>query len=569
MGNDTSKATVENQQLIMQLQQQILNNQHVPVNNVPYHLKQPMQNSNHFTQYSHQLPQTHNNLHQQIPQSIIQQSTIPRVNSINPNADQNISIPHIIQNKHLLQQIDANPIAKRKLLEKLLVEQRHVMSTQQIQKITNMLNQLPPLQNETLQSPHYAMPQNIGAIETGNMYGTAFHQGTTKQDTNSRALQTTQQFNDAKILSTHYKSEAEAEEAAFKREEQKRRNEFQELQRQRKAQYQAKLLELDKNNIDALKIFQLKPNYTLDELKAAYKKQAMKTHPDKPTGNKEQFQLITQCYMSLLEKYKNRETDKPFNDLRDASKIYIEEQQKSRTRNKYMNNGEKVSSTQVRDTSGPVIAKDRFDVKVFNKIYEQNKLWDSNDDGYDDFMKNEKKEENEPPTEIFGNNFNMNVFNSTFEDYKDKLTAQNGMQIQEYTEPCELVSCSTGFTEIDVFSKKVDDFSKPLPIAGAGSKNELAYTDLKTAYTARGAFIDPSKVEYKTYNSVDELKRDRSNIRYDMTPEQQREFELRKHREIEEEEIRQTRIRERDHVIANSYGKLHEKMLGYRGNAPS
>ena len=34
----------------------------------------------------------------------------------------------------------------------------------------------------------------------------------------------------------------------------------------------------------------------------------MKTHPDKPGGNVEKFQLVTKCYMSLLEKYKNRES---------------------------------------------------------------------------------------------------------------------------------------------------------------------------------------------------------------------------------------------------------------------
>ena len=35
----------------------------------------------------------------------------------------------------------------------------------------------------------------------------------------------------------------------------------------------------------------------------------MKTHPDKPGGNAEQFQLVTKCYMSLLEKYKKRTTE--------------------------------------------------------------------------------------------------------------------------------------------------------------------------------------------------------------------------------------------------------------------
>jgi hypothetical protein len=529
MGNETSKSTIENQQLIMQLQQQILNNQRGPTQ------QQPLPSYNQMQQQPRLQPR--------LP------PRMPNINSINPNAHENISITNILQNKELLHKIDGNPVAKRKLLEKLLNEHRHVMTTHQINKITMLLNNLPPLQNDN-NTPRYTNPQSIGLHHNSASleYGTGFNQGTTPQDLNNRQLQTTQQYNDVTLLKEHYKSEEDAEEAAFKREEKRRHAEFLEKQRQRRTQYQSKLIELDKNNIDALKIFSLKANYTLDELKSAYKKLAMKSHPDKPGGNKEQFQLVTKCYMSLLEKYKNRESDKQFTDLRNGSKAYLEDQSKDGYRAKHMD-------------------KDKFDVKLFNKIYEDNKLWESNDDGYDDFMK--KDNDTDPPVEVFGNKFNINVFNSTFENYKDKATGQNNMQIQQFREPKELVSCGTGFTEIDIYSKKIEDFSKPLPITGIGNKNELAYTDLKTAYTSRGAFIDPSKVEYKTYKSIDELKRDRGNIKYDMTPEQLAEYEHRKQMEMQEEEIRQSRIRERDTVITKTYGKLHERMLGYRANAPS
>ena len=542
MGNDTSKSTIENQQLIMQLQQQILNNQRNQQPNLPnINIQAKQQNPQQHHQNPQHMQPNFNNQYGQSPHSYSNE----------------IPIANILQNKQMLNEIDKNPTAKRKMLEKLLNEQRHIMTTQQIQKISQILNTLPPMQNDTRQQ--YVNPTSLKQNSmyrntneqysqlTNTEYVPSFNHGTTLQDRTNRQLQTTQQYNDAQLLSKHYQSEAEAEEAAFKLEEARRKAAFLDKQHQRRAQYQSKLMELEKHNIDALKLFQLAPNYTLDELKAAYKKMAMKTHPDKPTGNKEQFQIVTKCYMSLLEKYKNRESDKQFTDLRTASKTYIEDQKQSNERSKHMD-------------------KDKFDVKLFNKIYEQNKLWDSNDDGYGDFMKSE--ESPDPPTEVFGNKFNLNIFNTTFENHKDKLSANSQNQIQLYNEPSELVSSATGFTEIDIFAKKVDDFSKPLPVAGVGSKNELAYTDLKTAYTGRGAFIDPSKVEYKTYKSVDELKRDRGNIRFDMTPEQQREYELRKMRDIEAEEHRQSLIRERDNAIATTYGKIHEKMLGYKGKAP-
>ena len=67
--------------------------------------------------------------------------------------------------------------------------------------------------------------------------------------------------------------------------------------------------------------------------------------------------------------------------------------------------------------------------------------------------------------------------------------------------------------------------------------------------------IDPNSVEYKQYNSVDELKRDRSNISYTMTPEQIREQEILKAKEEQKERIRQQRIQQRDMMIGQNYSK--------------
>lgn len=560
MGNDNSKTTIENQQLIMQLQQQLY--QQSLQNQKPQH---PLQPQHPPQQHNTQHPKSHN---QQYPQP-------NRTNPIPNKSDGLNKILSILANKELMMKIEQKPGAKRKLLEKLLNEYRHIMTSNQVLRISQALNSLPPEDNND--TTKYAF-QNVyeNRDNRDDRESLGFNQGTTPRDNTSRQLQTMQQLNTIDALTKHYKTEAEEEEAAFKIEEERRRKDFAERQRQRRLHYQASLTELEKSDIDSLRLFQLQKNYTIDELKVAYKKLAMKTHPDKTGGNAEQFQLVTKCYMSLLEKYKNRESDKSFNDLRSGSKSYIDEQNgvgsggrsgdRSGSSGDRAGNGKTGSNSKLQAIEpGPTVQKDKFDNKLFNKIYEQNKLWESGDDGYGDWLTSNQDDE---APEVFGKKFNINVFNTTFEGHKDKLTAQSGA-IQEFKEPQELVSSSTGFTDIDIFARKVNDFSKPLPIVGSGgsSKADLAYTDLKTAYTSRGAFIDPNKVEYKTYNSIDELKRDRSAVRYDMTPEQMRDYELRKRREIEEEEKRQDVIRQRDNIVANSYTKIHEKMLGYRGNA--
>jgi len=580
MGNDNSKSTIENQQMIMQLQQQLINqqtqHQHQQQNQQQQQNHQqhtPQKNNNNM--YNRQLPvispaELSNNIRNNRPPQQSQQyqqtvSTPEDTNTNNKNGTHKLLA--ILGNKELMDEIDKKPQQKRKLLEKILNEHRHMMTSSQVSRINQQLSTLPPLDNYNNNSlnnrQNYSNINNTNNIDnTNNTTSTThfgFNEGTTAQDNSSRQLQRTEQLNTIDALTKHYKTEGEEEEARFKLEEVRRRTEFIEKQRQRRQHYQASLTDLDKANIDALKLFNLDKHYTLDDLKVSYKKLAMKTHPDKVGGNVEKFQLVTKCYMSLLEKYKNRESDRNFNDLRVGSKNYIEEQKGNNNINKsFLNDNNKNDNNRYNTRK---VEKDHFDSKLFNKIYEDNKLWESGDDGYGDWF---QKEEADEPTEVFGNKFNLNVFNTTFENYKDKSTKDNG-SIQEYKDPQELVSCSTGFTDIDIYSRKINDFSKALPTGN--SKNDLAYTDLKTAYTSKGAFIDPSKVKYKTYNSIDDLKKDRSNVKYDMTPEQMRDYEMKKRRELEEEEKRQELIRQRDNVISSSYTKNHERMLGYRGNA--
>jgi curved DNA-binding protein CbpA len=551
MGNDNSKVTLENQQLLLQLQQQALNNNqnqyhanqqyniqrqsnsNLPVIS-PAELQQRVMHPTYATQ-NHQTNQFHNN---EQPQH---QQHQPR------------TLMDILHNKKLMSEIEKNPQTKRKFLERLLSEHQHIMTSNQVTRIKQMLDGLPPANNNFQPREQLFASVSNTLPSTTSSSAIGWNEGTTSRDPSSRVLERTQQLDSIDALTKHYKTEAEREEAEFKLEEERRRKEFYEKQRQRRSQYQTKLSEFEKNDVDALKVFNLKPNYTLDELKKAFRKQALIYHPDKPTGNDEQFQFITKCFMLLLEKQKNRESDKQFTDLKQGSKAYLEDQTKNYS-----------SNTKV---SSPVIQKDKFDVKLFNKIYEDNKLWDSNDDGHGSWFSSNDVET--PPDELFGRKFNISVFNSAFEEYKERLNPNAGA-IEQYHEPSELVSCNTGFTEIELSAKKVDDFSKPLPITGVGGKGkDLAFTDLKVAYTSRNAFIDPSKVEYKTYKSIDELKRDRGNVRYDMTPEELRVYNMKQMQKQEEEEQRQYLVQQRDNVTADSYSKIHQKMLGYRGNAPS
>jgi hypothetical protein len=424
-------------------------------------------------------------------------------------------------------------------IDNLIKNHRHQMTNIQYQKVSQM-KQTIETSNQILIEQLREITQYADAtrkkINKLNSYGSSFNMGTTQQDNYNRELQVKEQLDTVGKLSRHYKDDEERERIEFEMEEKRRREAFLENQRRRRLEYQNKLNELEKQNIDALKLFGLQQNYSLDDLKRAYKKMAVKTHPDRPGGSNQKFQLVTKCYMSLLEKHKLQQADKTYMNLREGSQKYMEEQ-----RNK----------KQVK------FDKENFDLKLFNKIYEQNKLWDPNDDGYNDWLKNDDEDKPED-TPLFSKKFNLNIFNSTFEDYKKK----NCQDIVEYRGPQALVSANIGFTDVDD-TQQIGDFTKSADLKGAGG---IEYTDLKTAYTNRGALIDPNSVEYTTYNSIDELKRARSKISYTMTPEQIREQELQKMREQEAEELRQKRIRERDFMISQNYSRVHQQMLGYAKN---
>ena len=74
--------------------------------------------------------------------------------------------------------------------------------------------------------------------------------------------------------------------------------------------------------------------------------------------------------------------------------------------------------------------KGRFDNKLFNKIYEENRL-NVNDDGYGEWMKSNFFDSADVKrSEVFGNKFNLVVFNNVF---SQQDTSNNGALVVSNT----------------------------------------------------------------------------------------------------------------------------------------
>ena len=140
---------------------------------------------------------------------------------------------------------------------------------------------------------------------------------------------------------------------------------LQQLQQQQQQQQQLpnpSLKKLPSTKLDPYKILGLSKQYDESSLKKAYLKKAMKVHPDRG-GSKDEFQKVSIAYTVLKKKLKEHGEIHHHNELRDNAQAFM-----------------KTQPTQ------HISAGDNFDIAVFNKIYQENRLDDAFDDGYGSWM---------------------------------------------------------------------------------------------------------------------------------------------------------------------------------------
>jgi len=304
---------------------------------------------------------------------------------------------------------------------------------------------------------------------------------------------------------------------------------FEKNLRDRRDEFIKNLSTMKENNLDPYNILGCNKNDNIDVIKSKYKKMALMYHPDRPNGNTEKFQLITKAWLSIVEDFKNHASYKDFNTMREDGKNYMKKQ----------NNEKKVNIN---------IDKDNFNIKLFNKIYDDNKLMDNNDEGYGDWFKNDHLQINDQP-KIFSDKFNINVFNSVFEDSK-KANTQN--QVITYKEPIPTnINNELAFNNLG--EDRIVDFS--------GNTDSLNFTDLKMAHT-NSNLIDTRSVNIKEYKNVEDLEKARSNISYNMNEEDQYEYNLRKQNDEREEIERQRRLKHYDEKHLQNYNRVHKMLIG-------
>jgi hypothetical protein len=272
--------------------------------------------------------------------------------------------------------------------------------------------------------------------------------------------------------------------------------------------------------------------YTELDIKKAYRNLAIRYHPDKG-GSDEVFKILTKAYMYLLKRAQgDNYVEKNFMDL-------------------------KTNYDRETNTKEGGIDNDEFNVKNFNKIFDENKLEDEERDfGYGDWKTTDTSEE---PAKIFNQKFTADIFNQVFNELKtNKAPAQD---VIVYEEPRPLTT-SNRLCFSDVDYKRSSDYSKEYDIQDGNSRQGIYYMDYKRAYTDT-TLISPDAVKPRQeYKDIEDAQISREKQDFTMTEEERAFYEEKKRKEDEYEVERLSRLRKRDDQLETHSSRVNRLLLG-------
>ena len=326
-----------------------------------------------------------------------------------------------------------------------------------------------------------------------------------------------------------YQKQQEDERLEFEEEERQRRNQFDDYMK-RKGEHLQKEIKRFEENYNPFEILGLPENHFIaHDVKKAYKKMALKYHPDK-AGQQyaERFQLITQAYIYLLNKCEQQ------NELEHKMSRQV-------TKQEYTDDVNEAGVENIH------INKDKFSINQFNKIFEQyHTKEDEMDGGYGDLYQ-QKDNEVGDGSALFNTKFSKEIFNANFDKIKGK---KQSTDMIEYYEPEALVSSNARFTELG--RGRMDDYT---------GQSSVQYTDYKKAHMEENVLIDPSKVKYKEYRNLDQLKSEREGINFQATSEDTLRHQAYARMREEKEQQRLAKLKEQEDRMEKTYRKINQKLI--------
>lgn len=203
---------------------------------------------------------------------------------------------------------------------------------------------------------------------------------------------------------------------------------------------------------------------TEEALKSAYKRTALRAHPDKG-GTEEYFEAVTRSYAYLSEILKfmkggrkevNGHVDAPSN----------------------VRNTRDTEAKQWEAPADPIrLNAKNLDMNAFNKLFEQTHMPDPDSDGYGDWLKSAETKSAGPS---FKGEFNRDVFNRMFDDETKKNRQPSNHLI---VHPGEMALTLNPTHGVDLVGDRPDSYT-------AAPNSRFQFTDLRGAYTSESTISD-------------------------------------------------------------------------------
>jgi len=217
-----------------------------------------------------------------------------------------------------------------------------------------------------------------------------------------------------------------------------------------------------------LKVLGLEEEVALTDeaLKAAYKKAATRAHPDKG-GSEEAFEAVTRSYAYLSEILKRIHGGRGKEGVVEAPAVLTQ--------------GRSSDAEAWKHVEPVRLNAKNLDMNAFNKMFEQTRMPDPDDEGYGDWLRTEGGADEAGSKKNFGGKFNREVFHQMFEDElknSKKGGRENNHQLSVMTTRPMMLAPTMG---VELGRDRPSDYT-------AAANANLKYTDLKNAFTTESTF---------------------------------------------------------------------------------
>ncbi len=258
---------------------------------------------------------------------------------------------------------------------------------------------------------------------------------------------------------------------------------------------------------------------TEEALKKAYKRMAVKSHPDKG-GSEEAFEAVTRAYAYLSEILRYMR-GKGGAAAGAGGAVSARDAQAQRAQ----------EAEQWKHVEPVRMDANKMDVNAFNRLFEQHHLPDPDSDGYGDWLKGSESSSSSSGNNMkFKGQFNRDVFNRMFEDEAKRSQRTSNQLVVHPGEMALTLNPSSG---TDLVSERPSSFT-------AAANSKFQYTDLRGAYTSDSTISD--KVSNVT---VSERRLDEYRASRERAPDPLSSEEMRGIQEFEQRQRLQESTRER------------------------